>query len=358
MPSRKKSNARPKRGSAAVLIDTATVEDEADSTPNPTAAINTPVSEEPPISSATSTSTTTNDQLVKTIESLAGTVKSIQEQQNSFAMFLAGQSLASNSTVYPARQMSNYTLATANKNFTVPIYQPQSPDLTATNVLPPQMPSPFNTVLYDGHAMPQASTSRALISNPTIMPLPNPGLGVAHASSSYHHPGSFGVPMSSLHRIETVPEPICRAIVEGKDVNLSVLLMSADYLSAKCYSGKTNKAEKNYEKLMTDPRAYRDISLPEFIRAFTIYKNVMCGTYPERRSELDQYERDVVDMGAKFPAPLFYHYHKDFATKAAAYPQQRNVKSWSLRDESLCLEIFAGHFKACVWCQANSHTSE
>ncbi|CAG2198330.1 unnamed protein product [Mytilus edulis] len=56
--------------------------------------------------------------------------------------------------------------------------------------------------------------------------------------------------------------------------------------------------DKNYK---TDPRLTRSLSIGEFIQAFSIYKkcNVLC--LPHRRSELDIYERDIVDMASRYP---------------------------------------------------------
>ena len=61
-----------------------------------------------------------------------------------------------------------------------------------------------------------------------------------------------------------------------------------------------------------DPRLNKTLSLSEFIQAFGTYKSVMSEAYPERRIELDLYERDTVDMANRYPGTGFYEYHKQF----------------------------------------------
>jgi hypothetical protein len=36
-----------------------------------------------------------------------------------------------------------------------------------------------------------------------------------------------------------------------------------------------------------------------YIKIFSVYKNIMCSSYPHCRSELDLYERDIVDMASR-----------------------------------------------------------
>ena len=51
---------------------------------------------------------------------------------------------------------------------------------------------------------------------------------------------------------------------------------------------------------------------------FSKYKNIVCEALPNRRVELDQYERVIVEMGTQFGGTRFYDYHKAFLAKAAA----------------------------------------
>ena len=45
-----------------------------------------------------------------------------------------------------------------------------------------------------------------------------------------------------------------------------------------------------------DPRLLKNLTLGEFIVAFGKYKNIICEVIPHRRTELDEYERNVVEM--------------------------------------------------------------
>ena len=85
-----------------------------------------------------------------------------------------------------------------------------------------------------------------------------------------------------------------RTYLEGKDVNLASLLIPQ-------YSGPslmyTSTGEK-YDK--PDPRLNRNLSITEFMQAFGTYKNIMCEGYPNRRVELDLYERDIIEMATRY----------------------------------------------------------
>ncbi|MCG8431052.1 MAG: hypothetical protein MJA29_07755 [Candidatus Omnitrophica bacterium] len=108
-----------------------------------------------------------------------------------------------------------------------------------------------------------------------------------------------------------------------------------------------------------DKRVSRPLTLPEFIQAFTVYKNVMCEYYPYRRPELDAYERDIVDMAVKYGGTLFYEYHRLFASRAAAHLEKTNIKvDWSIRDRNLFANIFSGSkANACAVCGSIAHST-
>ena len=52
--------------------------------------------------------------------------------------------------------------------------------------------------------------------------------------------------------------------------------------------------------------------------AFSKYKNIVCEALHNRRVELDQYVRDIVEMATQFWGTRFYDYRKAFSAKAAA----------------------------------------
>lgn len=157
----------------------------------------------------------------------------------------------------------------------------------------------------------------------------------------------FGFSAESLPFIETVQPSIRRQIQDGKNVNLATLLIPY-------YNGpQTEKASTEKQ----DPRLLQSLSLPQFIQAFGIYKNIMCQAHPHRREELDLYEREIIDMASRYNGKGFYDYHKMFSAQAAAHLIYNNIKvDWSIRNNKLFCAIFA-NYKAsqCSVCESSLH---
>ena len=65
-------------------------------------------------------------------------------------------------------------------------------------------------------------------------------------------------------------------------------------------------------KPLTDPRVNKALTITEFIKAFSIYKNVMCEGFPEREKE-SAYLADIVEMATHFSGLTFYEYHREFS---------------------------------------------
>ena len=132
-----------------------------------------------------------------------------------------------------------------------------------------------------------------------------------------------GYSAESLPLVETISPNMRKNIIEGKDVNLAALLIPY-------YSGPMNNDDRlsvdSCHNCKPDPRLNRNLNLNEFMKAFGIYKNVMCKAYPSRREELDMYERDIVDMGYEYGGKGYYEYHKIFSSQAAAYLRYHNIK--------------------------------
>ena len=150
-----------------------------------------------------------------------------------------------------------------------------------------------------------------------------------------------GYSAESLPLVETISPHMRKNIIEGKDVNLAALLIPY-------YSGPMNNDDRlsvdSCHNRKPDPRLNRNLSLNEFMKAFGIYKNVMCQAYPSRREELDMYERDIVDMGYEYGGKGFYEYHKIFSSQAAAYLRYHNIKvDWSVRNNRLFCNVFVNH---------------
>ena len=167
-------------------------------------------------------------------------------------------------------------------------------------------------------------------------------------------PLNQGYSSESLPHVELVSPMIGKKILEGKNVNLAVLLIPH-------YEGvMTNEERSDLYSCSTknpDHRLNKILDLSSFMKAFGIYKSVMTEVYPQRQKELDLYERNIIDMGTRYPGSGFYEYHRQFSAKAAAYLEQHNIKiDWSIRDNILYTNIFTGQqASSCRLCHSLSH---
>lgn len=165
-----------------------------------------------------------------------------------------------------------------------------------------------------------------------------------------------GVPSESVPYVDVVPNSIRKNILAGKDINLSYLLIPDSDLSINTNSSNIfgGVVSRN-----SDPRLHTSLSLGEFITAFGKYRNIMCDVYPQRRKELDDYERNIVDIATRYSGSLFYEYHKAFSARAAALLEQKGIKvDWGIRDNNLYCSILAGHRgSTCSYCSSTDHLS-
>ena len=153
-----------------------------------------------------------------------------------------------------------------------------------------------------------------------------------------------------------IPANIKKDILEGKDVNLASLLIAAQDVSEnKSFScGEVSVVLKT-----KDPRLSRKLSVPEFVLAFGIFRDIICAVSPGRREELDLYLHKVVDLAHKYGGTIFYDYHRSFAAKVAATWAQFQVVSWW---GAIDMELFCRHFAGqkspvCTSCQSSAHTT-
>lgn len=163
----------------------------------------------------------------------------------------------------------------------------------------------------------------------------------------------FGFAAESLPFIETVHPTLRKQIVEGKDINLAALLIPY-------YTGyHADSSELVKEKDKPDPRLQNSLTLPQFIQAFGIYKNILCEVHPSRREELDLYERDIVYMASRYGGKGFYEYHRMFSAEAAAHLRYANRKvDWSVRNNKLFTTIFVNQRAyTCNICNSSLHVS-
>ena len=115
--------------------------------------------------------------------------------------------------------------------------------------------------------------------------------------------------------VETTSPQLRQQITSGKDVNLISRLIPY-YIPA----------DENDGNKKPDKRLLRSLPLRgEFIQAFGIYKNIIGQAYPERRQELDLYERDIIDIATKYPGKGFNEYHRQFSLMAASHLKYNNI---------------------------------
>ncbi|KAE8296921.1 hypothetical protein D5F01_LYC03533 [Larimichthys crocea] len=67
-----------------------------------------------------------------------------------------------------------------------------------------------------------------------------------------------------------------------------------------------------------------ELTAPEFTIAFSLYHNVICSTFPDRRSELDHYLSLIIDLALWFGGNCFYLYHILFTSQTTERLQQFN----------------------------------
>jgi hypothetical protein len=156
------------------------------------------------------------------------------------------------------------------------------------------------------------------------------GLNTSIVNSSYNHFGGvisnqLGVPSDSLPEIDVVSPTLRRDIILGKDINMSSLLISGYKSEQMSCTHFLYGSEVIQLKNAPDSRLNRQLSLSEFIMAFAIYKNVMCEAYPQRRHELDTYERHIVEIAHKFMGSSFYEHRKAFSARAPAMLLNYNI---------------------------------
>ena len=167
-----------------------------------------------------------------------------------------------------------------------------------------------------------------------------------------------GVAAENYRNMEIVSPQLRSQILAGKDINLALLLMPNNDTTSEHRRVDFDWTE--YIMKPGDPRLSKNLTLGEFIVAFARYKNIVCEVMPHRRTELDHYERDVVEMANHFGGTRFYDYHKAFSAKAAALLHQCQIKvDWSIRDNGLFCTMFAGKkINVCGLCSSVNHASD
>ncbi|KAJ8314558.1 hypothetical protein KUTeg_006708 [Tegillarca granosa] len=113
------------------------------------------------------------------------------------------------------------------------------------------------------------------------------------------HP-SFSVRAEDLPFMDLMSLSLRKQIIQGKDVNLSTLLIPY-------YDYDRDKGDR--EKVKDEVRLKRQLNHSKFTTAFGRYKRTMGQIYPQRRDELDQYEAIMNSMYNAYGSKA-YEYHK------------------------------------------------
>ena len=168
--------------------------------------------------------------------------------------------------------------------------------------------------------------------------------------------GTTGVPSHSLPNIPIISDQLKREILAGKHVNLAALMIP-NFTETACREmviGESTLAIKP----LKDNRLNRNLTIQEYIQAFSIYKRIICEVFPIRQKELDIYLTDIIAMASQFQGFTFYEYHKQFSMRAAQFLQQGIKVDWAVRDEHMFVSLFTGQrSNSCITCHSVSHST-
>lgn len=260
------------------------------------------------------------------VNDLKRRVDSLESQPSQAPLLSSRSNLASSETTPSQPQSANCHFMQPPLNYCVPpptVFQPREYDLS----------SAYSQIM--------SSSPSAAAGGPEQVAGPGP---LSRAVRT-----QYGYAAHSLPDVVSVSPALRQAIVQGKDINLSALLIPF-------FRGSGDNSEKlDASKETRAPN--KPLTIIQFIRAFSKFKAIMCSAFPSRRPELDAYEDLIVDMADRRPGFGFYEYHCQFSQKAAAYLRHSNIAiDWSIRDEVLHNNIFAGKpVYSCAHCNSSSH---
>ena len=171
---------------------------------------------------------------------------------------------------------------------------------------------------------------------------------------------SAGVSADSLPLLDPISPSLRSDILAGKNINLATLLIPGFKPQDEVTERSLVMGEDIVPlKPLTDQRLHRPLTITEFVKAFTIFKKVMCEVYPERHDELDSYLHEIVDMATRYPGLIFYEYHRQFSARAASWLERGVKVNWAVRDTKLFCSLFSGHkANACSVCGNVAHPTD
>ncbi len=217
---------------------------------------------------------------------------------------------------------------------------------------PPSSTHSQHTITAETAASAPHSQAAAWAVSGGTQPLPaSPQALLAHAEP---------VPASQLPETSLIPANIKKDIINGKDVNLAILLIPLrERKFVQCGQREIRVGDDVIAlKPQKDSRLLKNISCADFMQAFTVYKEIMCEAYPGRRTELDKYMSNVVKMAGDWPGFVFYQYHTEFSARAAELLERGYRVDWAKLDPLLFQKVTAGKLaNSCKLCNAFDHHS-
>ena len=168
------------------------------------------------------------------------------------------------------------------------------------------------------------------------------------------------MPSSSLPLVDIVPENLRKDIIKGKDINLVQLLIPARERGSFTGHREITIGDQTLSlKPLGDKRLSKALTISEFVKAFNMFKNIMCEVFPSRREELDRYVSILIDISAKYQGFAHYEYHIEFSARAAYFKEHRNILvDWGVLDDRLLTQIVAGRkANTCTLCGGYDHVT-
>jgi hypothetical protein len=264
-----------------------------------------------------------NIQLLQAVKSLSQTVKGLESRMANYERPAANsndQNAAINATVTPQFRPPTSGLS-------------DLPSFASTSSAPSTFLQPAQTPFQDISAPPETSSFN---------------LSTATPAQSFGR--RFVSPAAA-----TVSPHIRSNIIQGKDINLASLLLPSPAVDRKMVDcGDVAVLLKT-----SDPRLQRNLSFAEFVIAFSIFRDILCQVFPDRREELDLYLAMMADFNQRYGGTLFYEYHKSFSAKSASFILLFNSRlDWSVTDTELLVRHFGGaKTLICNICSAHGHSA-
>ena len=170
---------------------------------------------------------------------------------------------------------------------------------------------------------------------------------------------SPGVCLGSVPNVVILPPEMKANIRSQQNINLAALLIAAG--SDENFTTAPRTIEVGGQSIelkpLKDHRLYRMLTLSEFVRAFSIYRDELCESFPHKRKEFDAYMSFIVGLSQQFGGGVFYNYHLKFSKKAAYYTNVLNVNvDWSKPDDGIRNEVTSGkRINSCGLCGSIEH---